>query len=262
MDLPTAYKVLNLPSNPTFEQLEESYYTITDERLIDPKRLDQVQQAYNIMKDHINELNPPPKRTFWQKTRDFIYTYKIQLLIGIAALITIISLSYTLIIGMSEQRDLAKHPDDIKIGLFGDFDTEVNLDSVKERVHDLFPNWKEVNVHIQYAPGGPGTEPNIKADQEAWAYLMTSKPDVLILDRYYFKLYNDGTVFEKLDQLNTHNQHLLQDEDGEIVGINITNHPLFENTGIARKEKLAIIPIEASQYDNAISFFEKILDSF
>lgn len=262
MDLETAFKVLDLPPNPTRAQLEEQYYKLTDELLIDPKRLDDIQKAYNIMKDHIHQLNPPPRKTGWQKAKEFIFNYKVQLSVGILAIIIAISLSYTLINGISEQRRLAKNPDDIQIGLFGDFDPDIKLDQIEKNIHDLFPEWDKINLHIQYAPGGPGTELDFKADQDAQTYLMTSKPDVLILDRHYFELYNDGTVFEKRIELNEGHTQLLHDEEGEIVGINLTDHPLFANTDLAKKEKFAIIPIEASQHDNAVAFFEKILASF
>lgn len=257
MDLKTAYQIMDLPDTCTQKELQARYLHLTERRTYG-KHLDDIQVAYNVIKEQLEKLNPPPQKTFKEKAFDFVYVYKIQLLIGLFALIVVASLSYTLINGISGQRFEANHPDDIHIAFFGDFDEE-DLDPLQNKLEAMFPEWDKIKVEIVYAPGAPGTDMDMVLSQKSQAYLATTKPDVFILDHHYFELFNDDTVYAPLDQFEDGPGRFVND-DGKVIGFDLTTNDIFTGMDLADDKKYGIIPIMPKQMDNAVEFIKALTE--
>lgn len=258
MELKSAYNVMGLPENATLEELEAHYLDLTEERTSN-ERLEQVQTAYNIIREHINKINPPPKKTALQKTSDFVSFYKLQIVLGLIGVIIVGSIAVTFIKGQQEKRYEAANPADLYIVFFGGFVDE-DLAPLESKIKDLFPEWDKIKLHIEYAPGGSGSEMDIGTAQKSQIFLATEKPDIYIFDAHRFDMFNDDTLYSELD-LSLDNAYALLDEQNKVIGFDATDHDLFSDMLNVEQQKLIVVPKRAKQKDNAITFVNTLSES-
>ena len=242
MELKTAYDVLGLTENATLAELEAHYFKLTEERT-GPERLEQVQTAYNIVRNHINIVNPPPPMTWLQKTVDFIYFYRLQLIIGLIGVALVGSLAFTFIKSQQEKNYEKANPADIFI--------DEDLDPLEARIKDLYPEWDKIKLHLEFSPDGLGSGMEIGAAQKSQVFLATEKPDLYIFDQHHFDIFNDDTLYAELDGLEGKQNLLLNGQD-KVIGLDLTDHDIFTGMDIASEKKFAVTLDKALQKENAI----------
>lgn len=259
MDLKTAYELLGLKAEATVEDLEARYYDLTEQRT-STEKLEHIQAAYNIVQAHLKETNPPPKDPWHTRIKDFIYIYKLHLFLWIIGVIVVGSLVFTFVNGAKEKRYEAQNPPDIYIAFFGNYGQE-DLEPLESKLKEKFPGWDNIRLHIEFAPGAPGTETNVAAAQKSQIFLATEKPDIYIFDEHYFTVFNDDTIYTKLDQLKNVENHL-EDENGNAVGIDVTDHEMFQDTINAKEKKYMVLPETSNQIENATQLIMELAESF
>src|SRR5690625_4495975 len=96
MDLKTAREIIGVPEDCSMEKLTEKYYELTEERLpLD--ELEKVQNAYNLLRDHIIATTPKPKIPFKEKVQNFFYHYRFHVFGGTILAIIIGLFAYSII---------------------------------------------------------------------------------------------------------------------------------------------------------------------
>lgn len=266
MDLQTAYHILGLTEDCSLQALEEQYYLLTEKR-ISREELEDIQTAYNIVKAHIYEVNPPPKDPFKKRIGEFFYHYRTHLIFGILGAIIIGSLGYSLISGQIEKiREANKPPADLNMMFFGDYPDD-ELTSLEDRILGEFPDWDEVDIQNVYSPIEVSSEFDIGSIQKSRIELATSEPDLYIFDEYHFELFMEEGMFFPLDEFENeqhtedrwHMVKLMDDEEKHIYGIDISDLDLFSNLAIERFDKIAVMRLDAKNEDNALEFLHTIL---
>lgn len=257
MDLKTAYSVLSLSENATLTELETRYNELTDKPTSD-ERLEQIQTAYNTIRDHINELNPPPKETWIKKTMTFVALHKRMTFFGIIGIIVFISFIFSVVNGIKENREEANNPPDLYLVFFGNFIVE-DLDSLEADIKDKFPEWDQVKLHIEFSPGEEGTEMQIDAAQKSQVFIATERPDIYIFDQHHFDIFNDNNTYLELDQLKDADNKLL-DDHGSVIGLDVTHNDMFSEMNNADKKKFMVIPEQAKSMDHATKFITKLAE--
>src|SRR5699024_6311938 len=226
MDLNKAYSILNLPKDCSLQDLEEQYYLLTEKK-ITLDELEDIQHAYNIVKTHINEVNPPAKDPLKKRVEEFFYHYKTHLILGIIGVIIIGSLGYSLINGQIEKaKEANKPPANLNIMLFGDYPDE-ELTQLEQNILNQFPTWDNVDVQLVYSPIEINSEFDIGSLQKSRLELATSEPDLYIFDLYHLDLIMEEGVFYALDEFENepspedrwHLYKLTDDAEEHIYGI-------------------------------------------
>src|SRR5690625_4301967 len=118
MDLKTACEIIGVKEDCSMEELIEQYYALTEKRLT-PEELEDVQNAYNVLRYHIETTTPPPKLSFKEKFNHFFYHYKIHFFGGIFLAAMIGLLGYQIVNSQIEKIKESKLPPpavEIKIG--------------------------------------------------------------------------------------------------------------------------------------------------
>lgn len=265
MDLYTAYEIIGVKEDCSLETLNERYYVLTETKLpVD--QLKEIQDAYNIIKSHIEEQTPKPKLSFGEKVGDFFFHYKTHLLAGIIIAAIVGSLGYTLIHGQIEKRKEANRPPaDLEVMLLGDY-MEEDLSPLENNIQHLFPEWERIDLQLLYVPTDFNSELDMATAQKNQVTLATEKPDVYIFDQHHFDNFVKDGAFVQLDELARESTHkedrfLKQkiDEQEHIYGVDITDSPQFSGMAIESDKKIAVIRTEAHQEDNALEWLEAVL---
>lgn len=268
MDLKTAYKIIGLPEDCSMEELRDKYYALTEERL--PRNeLEDIQNAYNVIRDHIKASTPEPEESFKNKLNNFFYHYKLHLIGGI--ILTIIGgfLIYSIIDAQIENyRESKLPPPEIEMMLFGDFFEQTDLTPMEEKIYNMFPDWERVKIELVYSPIDFETEYDIAAKQKSMALLAIEKPDMYIFDMHSFEMFIEDAVFAQLDAFEskegTEDKWLLyqlEDDDKEhIYGIDLTDSDLFSGLEIEQDKKIAVILENSENFDNAMELLLKVVN--
>ena len=266
MDLQKAYSILGLSEGCTLEELEEQYYLLTEKK-ITPDKLENVQTAYNIVKEHIYEVNPPPKDPLGKRIGEFFFHYKNHLIFGIIGAIIIGTLGYSFINGQIEKaREANKPPANLNIMFFGDYPEE-ELTPLQDRILDKFTTWDDVGLQLVYSPIEINSEFDIGSLQKSRVELATSEPDLYIFDKHHFDLFMEDGAFYALDDFDDE-QHtedrwylnqLMDDEENHIYGLDISDLDLFADLAIEPFEKIAVMRLDAKNEENALEFLHTIL---
>src|SRR5690625_6438859 len=120
MDLHTAYEIIGVKEDCSLETLNERYYALTETK-IPVDQLKEIQDAYNMIKGHIEEETPKPELSYWERVGDFFFHYKTHLSAGIIIAAIVGSLGYTKIHGQIEKRkDENRPPAELEVKLFDD----------------------------------------------------------------------------------------------------------------------------------------------
>lgn len=266
MDLHTAYKIIDLPEDCSLEELEEQYFLLTETKAT-MEQLEDIQIAYNIIKSHLNKINPPPKEPFKKRLGEFFYHYKTHLIFGIIGALIIGSFGYSFVNGQIEKaREANKPPAALNVMLFGNYPDE-DLTLLKDRILEKFTAWNDVDIQLVYSPIETNSEMDMGAIQKSRIELATSEPDLYIFDLYHLELFMEEGVFFSLDAFknepHTENRwHLYQltdDEERHIYGIDISDLDLFSVLAIEPLEKVAVMRVDAKNEANALEFLHKIL---
>ena len=266
MDLQKAYSILGLSEGCSLEELEEQYYLLTEKK-ITPDELENVQTAYNIVKEHIYEVNPPPKDPLGKRIGEFFYHYKNHLIFGFIGALIIGSLGYSFINGQIEKaREANKPPANLNIMFFGDYPEE-ELTPLQDRILDKFTTWDDVGLQLVYSPIEINSEFDIGSLQKSRVELATSEPDLYIFDKHHFDLFMEDGAFYALDDFDDE-QHtedrwylnqLMDDEENHIYGLDISDLDLFADLAIEPFEKIAVMRLDAKNEENALEFLHTIL---
>ncbi len=266
MDLHKAYSILGLPKNCSLEDLEKQYFLLTDKK-ISLDELEDIQSAYNIVKAHINDANPPPKDPLKTRVGEFFYHYKNHLIFGIIGALIIGSFAYSFINGQIEKaREANKPPANLNIMLFGDYPDE-EMTALENNILERFTNWDDVNIQLVYSPIEVNSEFDIGSIQKSRIELATSEPDLYIFDLYHLDLFMEEGVFFSLDEFKNeqhteerwHLYQLMDDKEKHIYGLDLTDLDVFSGSAIESFEKIAVMRIDAENEDNALEFLHTIL---
>lgn len=263
MDLHKAYTILDLPEDCSLEDLEEQYFLLTDKK-ITLDEVDDIQTAYNIIKAHINEVNPPPKDPFKKRVGDFFFHYKNHLIFGIIGALIIGSFGYSFISGQIEKAK--ETPADLNIMLFGNYPDE-ELTTLEDKILERFTTWENVDIQLVYSPIEVNSEFDIGSMQKSRVELATSEPDLYIFDLYHLDLFMEDGVFFSLDEFKSepHTEdrwqlyELMDDEEMHIYGLDISDLDLFSGLAIESFEKIAVMRLDAENEENALKFLHSIL---
>ena len=266
MDLNTAYKIIGVTESSSLEEVNERYLTLTETKAT-IAQLDDIQTAYNIIKQHITEMRPKEKETFRSRVSHFFYHYKAHLIFGIIGAFIIGSLLYSIIGSQMEKRAEAKRPPaEVEMMLFGNYHQD-DLSPLTDRIQALFPDWDRIEVDLEYTPAGsddPNSEMGMAAVQKSQVTLATARPDVFIFDLHHYNAFQDSDLYLKLDQFKDNPKvkdrlmlHQGEDDDQEhVYGIDLTDHELFADMPIAEEDKIFIIRTDAAQPENALKLLE------
>lgn len=266
MDLNTAYHVMDLPEDCSLEDLEKQYYILTEKK-ITLDQIEDIQTAYNMIKSHINKVNPPPKPSFKTRVGDFFFHYKNHLIFGIIGALVIGGFGYTIINAQIEKaREANRPPADIDIMFFGNY-PEDELTPLEDRILDRFSTWKDVDVALVYSPIEVNSEFDIGAMQKSRIELATTDPDLYIFDLYHLELFMEEGEFFPLDEFENephtedrwHLFKLKNDEEEHIYGIDISDLDLFSGLAIESHEKIAVMRLESENEQNVLDFLHTLL---
>lgn len=266
MDLHKAYTILDLPEDCSLKELEEQYFRLTEKK-ISLNELDNIQNAYNVVKTHINKVNPPPKDPFKKRVGEFFYHYKTHLIFGVIGALIIGSFAYSFINGQIEKaKEANKPPADLNIMLFGNYPEE-DLSTLEKNILDIFPSWHDVNAQLVFSPVDISSEFDIGSLQKSRIELATSEPDIYIFDYYHLELFMEEGDFFSLDEFKNkqhtegrwHQYKLTDDEEEHIYGLDISDLDLFSGLDIYAYEKVAVMRINAQNEENALEFLDTIL---
>lgn len=265
MDLHTAYEIIGVKEDCSLETLNERYYALTETKLpVD--QLKEIQDAYNMIKSHIEEETPKPELSFWEKVGDFFFHYKTHLFASIIIAAIVGSLGYTVIHGQIEKRKEANRPPaDLEVMLFGDY-MEEDLSPLEDHMLDLFPEWERIELQLLYVPTEFNSEMDMASAQKNQVTLATEKPDIYIFDQHHFDTFVKDGAFVQLDELAREG---MQDEDRflkkriddqeHIYGVDISDSSQFSGMAIESDEKIAVIRLNAHQEENALEWLEAVL---
>lgn len=265
MDLRTAYETLDVQEDCSLETLNERYFDLTEKKLpVD--QLENIQDAYNTIKNHIEETTPKPKLSFGEKVGEFFFHYKTHLIIGLVVIAIVGSLGYSLINGQIERRKEANRPPaDLEVILFGDY-MEEDLSPLEDNMRDLFPEWERIDLQLLYVPTDVNSEMDMGVAQKNQVTIATEKPDMYIFDRNHFNNFVEDGAFVQLDALESavpEDKELLlkQEVDGQahMYGLDVSDANLFSGMAIEKDEKIAVIRGNAQQEDNALELLEAVL---
>src|SRR5690625_1477733 len=266
MDLNKAYNILGLPEDCSLEELEEQYFLLTDKK-ITLDELEDIQDAYNVVKAHINEVNPPPKDPFKKRVGDFLFHYKNHLILGIIGVLIVGSFGYSINNGQIEKaREANKPPADLNIMLFGNYPDEEPT-TLENNILEKFTTWDDVNVQLVYSPTDVGSEFDIGSLQKSRIELATSEPDLYIFDLYHLELFMEEGAFFSLDAFKNeehtedrwHQYQLMDDEEMRIYGLDISDLNIFSGSAVESFEKVAVMRLDAQNEENALEFLHTIL---
>lgn len=269
MDLKTAYQIMGLPEDCTMDELEKKYYELTDSTRIPRDELEDIQNAYNIIRDHIEATTPPPKVPFKEKVSDFLYHYRLHLIGGSIVLIILGTLGYSIITAQIERiRDTKLDPPALEIMFYGDYYFDADLEPIENRILEMFPDWNRIKTELVYAPVEMNTEMDIAALQRSAVMLATERPDIYIFDEHHleqiiedaplYPLDDFGDMTELEDKLVMNQQE--NDDSERVYGVDLTNSKLFSDTDIAIDTKIAVIREDSENIDNAIDFLLKAVE--
>lgn len=266
MNLHQAYHVMDLPEDCSLEDLEEKYFQLTEKK-ITLDEVEDIQTAYNIIKSHINKVNPPPKDPFRKRVGEFFYHYKNHVIFGIIGAIILGTFGYSIINGQIEKaREANKPPANLNIMVFGDYPDE-ELTVLEDRILERFTSWDDVDIKLVYSPIETNSEFDIGAIQKSRIELATSQPDLYIFDLHHLDLFMEEGVFFSLDEFRNephtedrwHQYKLKDDEEMHIYGLDISDLDLFTGSAIESFEKVAVMRLDAKNEDNTLEFLHTIL---
>lgn len=206
-----------------------------------------------------------PKESFRKRLDNFLYHYKYHVIAGFLIILLASSLIYTIIEGQIEKMKEAKKPEaDIEIMLFGDYKDD-DLSPFKKKVKEMFPDWRQIDIELVYAPDNAYSQVDMAAMQKNQITMAEAKPDIYIFDFYHFNKFIENGPFLALDQYeNVKKDDPLfyqkkDDEQKHLYGIDITNNDLFSGLQIASAEKVAVIRTNSKNHENALAFIDKII---
>lgn len=270
MELHQAYKVFDIPTDSTIEDLEKKY-DILLRRESDQARLDKIHEAYRIIYDHLLSPNEETEKTFKKKVENFFFHYKAHVIFGTLALIIFVSFAYTLIDGQIEKKRLANlPPPQLEVMMFGEYSDE-DLSVVEERTLELLPDWDNVTFEIVYAPGETSSEFDIGALQKSVVIMATERPDMYIFDVNNYQKFIDDGPFLALNELNgelpndniseSQLKYFQQETDDleTLYGIDLIDHELFQGLAMEDKNKIAFIREGSDNEEYAIEFLSKVI---
>lgn len=271
MELHKAYEIIGVQPDCTVEELDLRYdYLLRVESR--QAHLDQINEAYRIIYNHLLKPDDQAKKSFRKKVDNFFYHYKNLVIFGGLTLILVISLLYTLVDSQIEKRKEANlPPPSLEIMIFGDYVDE-DLSLLNQRIIDLFPAWESVKSEIIYAPSEADSQMDMAALQKSVVIMATETPDIYILDKNHYEKFIDQAPFLALDQLDEKlpNDHVLkahlkyfqreEDDREHLYGIDLINNDLFQGLAMENENKIAVILADTMNEDNALDFLLKIID--
>lgn len=269
MDLKTAYQIMGLSEDCSMDELTKKYYELTDSTRIPPDELEAIQNAYNIIRDHIEATTPPPEIPFKEKVSDFLYHYRMHLIGGAIALILLGSLAYSIITTQIDRyRESKLDPPAIEIMFYGHYYFDADLEPIENRILDLFPEWSRIKTELVYAPSDVNTEMDIAALQRSAVMLATERPDIYIVDEHQLERMLEDAPLHPLDEFEEmaelEDKLILSQQEGDdrdrIYGIDLTESKLFADTEIEIEDKIAIVRSDSENIDNAVEFLLKAIE--
>jgi len=265
MDLKKAYEIMGLEEDSTMEELTERYYALTEERLA-RNQIEDVQNAYNMIRDHIEATAPTPEVPLRKKISDFFYVYKLHVFGGTIAAVIIGLFAYTLIGSQIEKYKESKLPPPaIEVLFFGEYMEGTDLSPIEENIYDMFPDWERIKLDLVYSPVEMSSELDFAAKQKSTVILATERPDIYIFDKHHLEGFLEDAPLITLDPFenepDTEDKWVLfqtdEDEEEHIYGIDLTDSDLFAGSDIADEEKIAVIREESENKENSIAFLLK-----
>ncbi|TJY42181.1 hypothetical protein E5161_09230 [Cohnella pontilimi] len=269
-ELRQAYETLGLPEDAIREQVEQRYFLLLKKARSRKQRqgaetedspdLEAVNLAYTRIIGHESEKAVTvPKQG---KAAHFFHYYKWHLIIGVIALILVV----TAVKGVVDRRaeEANKPPLDVSATVFGNF-FGTDADKLSQNLLGEFPEWKRIDVSLTAIPKELRSQQDMALQQKAMLTLMTEKTDLFILDESNFSVLAKQHLFMPLDglpfwaDLKKDQQRIrtaLTDQDtaAHPYGVDITGNPIFTGTNVEAMGERQIIAVryQAPDKDKAL----------
>jgi len=283
-DIKDAYEVLGLSENATKEDIEKRYAILlrkyknvgkddkeNNENL--NEEFERITNAYNLLMGYEipEDENVPPKKPNpvlkWlgidqKKFETFIHYYKFHILGGIAALVFLISLIYSIVTNVDPDLNVAF------VGSIFYQDTEV----FKEKVKDAIPDLKAVGTDSAIIFEGMDGQMEIASNMKLTVLFAAADMDVFIIDKQQFDKFAQQGTFEKLDELAEELKIEEQgikvyrakaEEDGKeyIYGIDLTQNAVLKECGIEGEEIIGAVRVDSKHREEAISLIKYLFNN-
>lgn len=282
LDIKEAYKILGVRENASRDEVERRFAIILkkyrmagtgqadeEDSKID---IDKVTKAYNLIMGYEEQLpeeevNKKPNPVFQKigldekKTRNFLYYYKYHIIIGIIALIAIIATLKSCITRVDPDLNLAF------VGEFYYSDSE----SLKQAIKNKVPDIKEPGIDGVILSGNLDPQQEYAMHMKAMVLFAAADVDIYVLDKENFEKYAKQGAFASLDGLvdtlkidmskNSEYRIKLEDSQEEhLYGVDVSENPIFEESGIMGEEKIAAMAVKVKNYENAVKLLKMLLE--
>lgn len=282
LDIKEAYKILGVRENASRDEVERRFAIILkkyrmagtgqadeEDSKID---IDKVTKAYNLIMGYEEQLpeeevNKKPNPVFQKigldekKTRNFLYYYKYHIIIGIIALIAIIATLKSCITRVDPDLNLAF------VGEFYYSDSE----SLKQAIKNKVPDIKEPGIDGVILSGNLDPQQEYAMHMKAMVLFAAADVDIYILDKENFEKYAKQGAFASLDGLvdtlkidmsknSEYRIKLEGSEEEHLYGVDVSENPIFEESGIMGGEKIAAMAIKVKNYENAVKLLKMLLE--
>ncbi|WP_096189025.1 J domain-containing protein [Evansella halocellulosilytica] len=286
LELNKAFKTLNISEDASKEEIEEKYFILIrryknqlDQQQNDLLNIDEINKAYNVIQDHFDQdelakmtENSPRKSRFREKAEHIWDYYKLHIIFGLIAMFILTSLTRTSLQAWQEQRYLnSLPPADLTITFYGEF-RDVDSTKVEDEILSLFPEWERVIVNVITSPNEMTSQYSFGEQQRSMIELMEDESDLFIVDMPQFShlaeqglFYSFGT-FESVLKDSVHEEKLVyvynDQEQKELLGLDISNHSLFNDSDITTDENiiLALHSRSENNQDHSLHFVEHLIE--
>jgi hypothetical protein len=280
--LKDAHKVLGLKEGASENEIEKRYTILFKKYKSSPVfeyeySIDDVTRAYNLLMGYEHEtseediyIKPNPifklLRVDDKKARNFLHYHKSHIIIGIIALVVLVS---------SVRSCVMRPPVDLNLAFIGRFfynDTEEFQNNIKEEIQEI----RGMSVDAAIIYGGMDGEQEYAMQMKLMVLLAAGDVDVYLLDMENYKRFAKQGAFKPLDEIARElgvniqqDSELIQsiiidEETGEkddehLYGIDVSESKLFEESEITGDEYIAAIGIRAKNINYAVELLDVLL---
>ena len=285
IDLKDAYKVLGVREGASKAEIEKRFAMILKKHRMQIStgeqeegasgiNMEEATRAYNLLMGYeekepeqavMRKPNPLLKKLGIdeKKAENFWHYYKFHVLGGI---LLIIILASTL------KSCITRVEPDLNVAFVGEF-LFGGTEGFEKLVEDKLGNVRKVGVDSAvFFPGMDG-QMEVAMHTKTMVLFAAADVDLFVLDRANFEKFGKQGAFMKLDELSgsldigsesARNKTCAlkaENDDKEYVyGIDVTDSPIFSESGIEGKEKIAAISIRAKRGDKALELLGLLLE--